>query len=86
MVVNNPDHENSYINAFHAYFQLTGDAVSAREFILDFNQGVGNTGVNELTGQGMEKMRYSLDGRSMDSQPAQKEVFIDNGRIFIRME
>ncbi|MBO6078894.1 MAG: hypothetical protein J6T18_05665 [Bacteroidaceae bacterium] len=86
MVVNNPDHENSYINAFHAYFQLSGDAVSAREFILDFNLGVGNTGVNDLTGQGMERVRYSLDGRSMDSQSAPKEVFIENGRMFIRME
>ena len=86
MVVNNPDHENSYINAFHAYFQLSGDAVSAREFILDFNQGVGYTGVNNLTGQGMERVRYSLDGRSMDSQSAPKEVFIENGRMFIRME
>lgn len=85
MAVNNPDDEKCYMNAFRAYFQLTGDAVLAQEFILDFNLGVGNTGVNDhLTGQGM--VRYSLDGRSMDSQPSPKELYIDNGRIFIRME
>jgi hypothetical protein len=86
MEINNPDHEKSYMNAFRAYFQLTGDAVSAQEFILDFGLGVGNTGINDLTGQGMGKVRYSLDGRSMDSQPSPKEMYIDNGRIFIIME
>lgn len=73
------------IKGFRAYFQLKGDAVNAASFNLDFGNGE-TTGINSLTPEPSsngEGTIYSLDGRRLSSKPAQKGVYIVNGKKMV---
>ena len=73
------------IKGFRAYFQLKGDAVNAASFNLDFGNGE-TTGINSLTSEPSsngEGSIYSLDGRRLSSKPAQKGVYIVNGKKMV---
>ena len=73
------------IKGFRAYFQLKGDAVNAASFNLDFGNGE-TTGINSLTPEPSsngEGSIYSLDGRRLSSKPAQKGVYIVNGKKMV---
>lgn len=73
------------IKGFRAYFQLKGDAVNAASFNLDFGNGE-TTGINSLTSEPSsngEGTIYSLDGRRLSSKPAQKGVYIVNGKKMV---
>lgn len=68
------------INGFRAYFQLKGDAASARAFRMSFDDNM--TGIitvlsdEPTTGSGT----YTLDGRRIEGEPTQKGVYIVNGK------
>ena len=70
------------INAFRAYFRLKGAAAlaPARAFAMTFDDDA--TGITTIlsdeptTANGI----YTLDGRCLDGQPAEKGVYIVNGR------
>lgn len=73
------------IKGFRAYFQLKGDAVNAASFNLDFGNGE-TTGINSLTSEPSsngEGTIYSLDGRRLSGKPAQKGVYIVNGKKMV---
>lgn len=73
------------IKGFRAYFQLKGDAANAASFNLDFGNGE-TTGINSLTSEPSsngEGSIYSLDGRRLSGKPAQKGVYIVNGKKMV---
>lgn len=73
------------IKGFRAYFQLKDDAVNAASFNLDFGNGE-TTGINSLTPEPSsngEGTIYSLDGRRLSGKPAQKGVYIVNGKKMV---
>lgn len=73
------------IKGFRAYFQLKGDAANAASFNLDFGNGE-TTGINSLTSEPSSKGEesiYSLDGRRLSGKPAQKGVYIVNGKKMV---
>ena len=73
------------IKGFRAYFQLKGDAANAASFNLDFGNGE-TTGISSLTPEPSSKGEesiYSLDGRRLSSKPAQKGVYIVNGKKMV---
>ena len=75
----------AYMKGFRAYFQLKGDAANAASFNLDFGNGE-TTGINSLTSEPSsngEGSIYSLDGRRLSSKPAQKGVYIVNGKKMV---
>lgn len=84
-VVNDPAKAASYMKGFRAYFQLKGDAANAASFNLDFGNGE-TTGINSLTSEPSsngEGSIYSLDGRRLSGKPAQKGVYIVNGKKMV---
>lgn len=84
-VVNDPAKAASYMKGFRAYFRLKGDAANAASFNLDFGNGE-TTGINSLTSEPSsngEGTIYSLDGRRLSSKPAQKGVYIVNGKKMV---
>ena len=82
-VLYNPTELPGDMKGFRAYFQLKGDAASeVRAFSLDFGDDDA-TGIISLTANGASKANaatYTLDGRRIESQPAQKGVYIVNGK------
>lgn len=73
------------IKGFRAYFQLKGDAANAASFNLDFGNGE-TTGISSLTSEPSsngEGSIYSLDGRRLSGKPAQKGVYIVNGKKMV---
>ena len=71
------------MKGFRAYFQLKGDAASARMFAMDFGEGE-TTGIS-LTPAPSPKGEgsiYTLDGRRI-SKATQKGVYIQNGKKLI---
>lgn len=75
----------AYMKGFRAYFQLKGDAANAASFNLDFGNGE-TTGINSLTSEPSsngEGSIYSLDGRRLSGKPAQKGVYIVNGKKMV---
>lgn len=73
------------MKGFRAYFQLKGDAANAASFNLDFGNGE-TTGINSLTSEPSsngEGSIYSLDGRRLSGKPAQKGVYIVNGKKMV---
>lgn len=75
----------AYMKGFRAYFQLKGDAVNAASFNLDFGNGE-TTGISSLTSEPSsngEGSIYSLDGRRLSGKPAQKGVYIVNGKKMV---
>lgn len=84
-VVNDPAEAASYMKGFRAYFRLKGDAANAASFNLDFGNGE-TTGINSLTPEPSsngEGSIYSLDGRRLSGKPAQKGVYIVNGKKMV---
>ena len=84
-VVNDPAKTASYMKGFRAYFRLKGDALNAASFNLDFGNGE-TTGINSLTSEPSsngEGTIYSLDGRRLSGKPAQKGVYIVNGKKMV---
>ena len=79
----NPSALPADIKGFRAYFQLKGDAASARMFAMDFGEGE-TTGISLTPApspQG-EGSIYTLDGRRI-SKATQKGVYIQNGKKLI---
>ena len=73
------------MKGFRAYFQLKGDAANAASFNLDFGNGE-TTGISSLTPEPSsngEGSIYSLDGRRLSGKPAQKGVYIVNGKKMV---
>ena len=73
------------MKGFRAYFQLKGEAANASSFNLDFGNGE-TTGINSLTSEPSsngEGSIYSLDGRRLSGKPAQKGVYIVNGKKMV---
>jgi len=83
--VNDAADENSYMKGFRAYFQLKGDASSAkiRAYSINFDDGE-TTGIMSIETKPMEdNATYDLQGRRMEGQPTQKGVYIVNGQKVI---
>ena len=79
----NPSALPANMKGFRAYFQLKGDAASARMFAMDFGEGE-TTGIS-LTPAPSPKGEgsiYTLDGRRI-SKATQKGVYIQNGKKLI---
>ena len=79
----NPSALPANMKGFRAYFQLKGDAASARMFAMDFGEGE-TTGIS-LTPAPSPKGEgsiYTLDGRRI-SKATQKGVYIQNGKKVI---
>jgi hypothetical protein len=73
------------MKGFRAYFQLKGDAASARMFAMDFGEG-GTTGIIAIGNDGAASTNnatYTLDGRHVQTT-VQKGVYIQNGKKVIK--
>jgi hypothetical protein len=80
----NPSALPANIKGFRAYFQLKGDAASARMFAMDFGEGE-TTGIIAIGNDGAastDNATYTLDGRRI-SKATQKGVYIQNGKKVI---
>ena len=77
----NPSAENSSMKGFRAYFQLKGDAATARAFNINFEDGE-TTGIESLTPDFCPKREesiYTLDGRRVVGQPTMRSA---EGRLY----
>ena len=77
----NPSAENSSMKGFRAYFQLKGDAATARAFNINFEDGE-TTGIESLTPDFCPKREesiYTLDGRRVVCQPTMRSA---EGRLY----
>lgn len=79
----NPTFLPTDMKGFRAYFQLKGAAAGARNFDLNIDGDV--TGVNEVIGvnEVNDDSWYTLDSRKLSGKPAQKGVYIVNGKKVI---
>ena len=79
----NPTSLPTDMKGFRAYFQLKGAAAGARNFGLNIDGDV--TGVNEVIGvnEVNDDSWYTLDSRKLSGKPAQKGVYIVNGKKVI---
>ena len=79
----NPTSLPTDMKGFRAYFQLKGAAAGARNFDLNIDGDV--TGVNEVIGvnEVNDDSWYTLDSRKLSGKPAQKGVYIVNGKKVI---
>jgi len=81
----NPSAENSSMKGFRAYFQLKGDAATARAFNINFEDGE-TTGIESLTPDFCPKREesiYTLDGRRLDGEPSAKGIYVVSGKKVI---
>ena len=76
------------IGSCRGYFRLNGltagDKAGVRSFVLNFGDettGVGHTEITEITEKG--EAWYTLDGRKLSGKPAQRGVYINNGKKII---
>ena len=74
------------LKCFRAHFYVpANDGAGARSFILDFGEGdvtsISTTNYTNDTNSGNEL--YTLDGRRLQGKPAQKGVYIQNGRKIV---
>ena len=80
-VVNDSEQQSSYMKGFRAYFQLKGEAASARAFNLNLDDGT--TSIISIAaedgGQSANGI-YTIDGRKLESMPTKKGVYIVNGK------
>ena len=77
----NPSAENSSMKGFRAYFQLKGDAATARAFNINFEDGE-TTGIESVTPDSCPKREesiYTLDGRRVVGQPKMRSA---EGRLY----
>ena len=85
-VVNDTSQDpQSYMKGFRAYFQLVGEAASAKNFNLDFSDGeTTSISVTEIrNGQPDDDNTYDLQGRRVKDHPTQQGVYIKNGKKII---
>ncbi|MBR4132982.1 MAG: hypothetical protein IKU04_00445, partial [Bacteroidales bacterium] len=89
-----PDGTSTTINAFRAYFQLS-DPTQVKEFKLCFDGEDEVDGVNEViaslevlpSGQAQaenDDSWYDLSGRRLGGKPAQKGLYIVNGKKVLK--
>ena len=80
------------INAFRAYFQLTGITASpessqgwetVRNLVIQFGGGKTSTGINLSSAPVREGNWYDLSGRRLHGKPTQRGVYIRNGKKFV---
>ena len=79
----NPSALPANMKGFRAYFQLKGDAASARMFAIDFGDGE-TTGIKAIDNGQLtidNDRYYDLQGRKVNA--AQKGVYIQNGKKVI---
>ena len=72
------------IGSCRALFRLKINEAEARSFVLNFNDettGVVHTEITEITEKG--EAWYTLDGRKLSGKPAQRGVYISNGKKII---
>ena len=72
------------IGSCRALFRLKVNEAEARSFVLRFGEettGVGHTEITEITEKG--EAWYTLDGRRLSGKPAQRGVYINNGKKII---
>ena len=73
------------INAFRAYFDLTGGG-KARQFVLNFGEDGEAQGIKEIDDLPIYDLRfeagawYTLDGVKLDGKPTKKGLYIHGGR------
>lgn len=80
----NPSALPANMKGFRAYFQLKGDAASARMFAMDFGDGetTGIIAIGTDRAASTDNATYTLDGRRI-SKATQKGVYIQNGKKVI---
>ena len=80
----NPSALPANMKGFRAYFQLKGDAASARMFAMDFGEGetTGIIAIGTDRAASTDNATYTLDGRRI-SKATQKGVYIQNGKKVI---
>ncbi len=77
--------EGSYFNAQRAYFEFKGIQVSSaignliKEFVVNLDDE-DPTGISELFGIEENGTWYDLNGRKLSGKPAQKGIYINNGK------
>ena len=81
------------LGAQRAYFKLSGitagdKAAGVRSFVLDFGDGEEATGIGNLTVNSQlstlnSDTWYTLDGRRLSGKPAQKGIYINNGKKIV---
>ncbi|MBR0036072.1 MAG: hypothetical protein IJP70_00360 [Bacteroidales bacterium] len=82
----NPSAENQQMKGFRAYFRLKDEAAAARAYRISFGEEE-STGIIGIRADGTangEENVYTLDGRKLQGQPAQKGVYIVNGKRVIK--
>ena len=75
----------AYMKGFRAYFQLK-EAAEVKSFVLDFGDGDVATGLLEIgqfDNSQSDNSVYDLQGRRFESKPAQKGVYVKNGKKVI---
>lgn len=76
----------SYFNAQRCYFEFKGIQVSSaignliKEFVVDFGDNDDPTGIAELFGLEEAGTWFDLNGRKLNGKPAQKGIYINNGK------
>ena len=80
-----PDGTSTTINAFRAYFQLN-DPVAVKEFRLNFGEDDVVNEVNEVIAslEVNDNSWYDLQGRKLNGKPAQKGLYIVNGKKVLK--
>ena len=76
----NPSSEGQYIKGFRAYFQLTS-GVEVKSFQLNFDDET--TGIQTIENSQRtidNEGTYDLSGRRIEGRPAQKGIYIVNGK------
>ena len=79
-----PSADGQNIKGFRAYFELKGTAQNAQSFSVDFGEGV-PTAIEVIDGSqstvnSEADACYSLNGTRINGEPAQKGVYIKNGK------
>ena len=86
-VVNDATNDDSYIKGFRAYFQLHEAGASSNTFVIDFGNGETTSLNEELRMKNEESTTadgwYTLDGRKLNQAPAEKGLYINNGKKVI---
>ena len=79
-----PNVDSFKVNAFRAYFKLSGAATGARQFVLNFgDEASGISATLNDKGEMINEKYYDLQGRRLSSQPAKAGLYINNGKKII---
>lgn len=75
-----PSSEGQYMNGFRAYFLLTSGAAGVKSFQLNFGDETGIEGLSPAPSPVGEGGVYDLQGCRVKGRPAQKGLYIVNGK------